>query len=196
LYLKAPRYTPAFNPLLLAATIHITEASLVQMLKNKEQSAFSYLYDNYSGALYGVVLRVLNGNELAAQDTLQEVFVKIWRNIEKYDASKGTLFTWMLNIARNAAIDHIRSNASRKEISNDFNDVDIANVADEDVSFDAIGIKDKVKQLNPIYQEVIETLYFAGLTQEEAAEKLGLPLGTVKTRIRTALIQLRTILKE
>jgi RNA polymerase sigma factor (sigma-70 family) len=84
------------------------EQELVALLKAKDNQAFSYLYDNYAGALCGVVKQIVGDMELA-NDVLQEVFVSIWRKIDTYDASKGRLFTWMLNIARNAAIDKTRS---------------------------------------------------------------------------------------
>jgi RNA polymerase sigma-70 factor (ECF subfamily) len=84
------------------------EHELVALLKAKDNQAFSYLYDNYAGALCGIVKQIVGDMELA-NDVMQEVFVSIWRKIDTYDASKGRLFTWMLNIARNAAIDKTRS---------------------------------------------------------------------------------------
>lgn len=100
-----------------------TEQELVQGLRNHDQTIFGYLYDHYSPALYGVVLKVLN-DETTASDVLQEVFLKIWRGIDKYDTEKGRLFTWMLNIARNTAIDALRSKAHKldqkiQELGND-----------------------------------------------------------------------------
>ncbi|HVG12982.1 MAG TPA: sigma-70 family RNA polymerase sigma factor, partial [Flavisolibacter sp.] len=84
------------------------EGELIALLKNKDEQAFSYLYDNYAGALYGVVKQIVTDLEVG-NDVLQEVFVSIWKKIDSYDATKGRLFTWMLNIARNAAIDKTRS---------------------------------------------------------------------------------------
>src|ERR1700760_506121 len=85
-----------------------TENELVQLLKERTQTAFGYLYENYSGALYNIVLSIVQDKELA-NDVLQEVFIKIWRQIEQYDPQKGRLFTWMVNISRNASIDTLRS---------------------------------------------------------------------------------------
>ena len=85
------------------------EGELVEMLRLQDRKAFSYLYDNYSDALYGVVLKLVRTEE-TAQDLLQEIFVKIWKNIAQYDVGKGRLFTWMLNIARNTSIDYLRVN--------------------------------------------------------------------------------------
>ena len=91
-----------------------SEQELVMLLKQRQQSAFSYLYDNYSGALYNVVLAIVPDRDMAS-DVLQEVFVKIWRQCESYDSSKGRLFTWMMNVARNASIDMLRSKGYQKK---------------------------------------------------------------------------------
>lgn len=94
-----------------------SEPELVQLLRQRSQSAFGYLYDNYSGALLSIILNIVNEEELA-NDVLQEVFVKIWKQIESYDSSKGRLFTWMLNIARNASIDTVRSKSFQNSRQN------------------------------------------------------------------------------
>ena len=98
------------------------EGELVLRLQHQDQQAFSYLYDNYSAALNGIIYRMVENRELA-EDILQEVFIKIWNNILHYDAGKGRLFTWMLNIARNLTIDTLRSKSYKKQgkISNDEN---------------------------------------------------------------------------
>lgn len=171
-----------------------TEQDLVQLLKQKEKDAFSYLYDNYSAALYGIVLRVLNQDEETAQDILQEAFVKIWKNIDNYDTSKGTLFTWMLNIARNTAIDKLRS---IKRVSIQSIDDNVHSVNEQHQTLtreDDIGVKDVLKKLRPEYKVVIDMAYFGGYTQEEISDELKMPLGTVKTRTRAALTELRNFL--
>jgi RNA polymerase sigma-70 factor (ECF subfamily) len=168
-----------------------TEESLVTLLKQKDKSAFSYLYDNYSGALYGIVLKILNRDEETAQDILQEAFVKIWKNLERFDAGKGTLFTWMLNITRNTAIDKLRSikNISIQSIDNNVHIVDRHH--QHEMGEDKIGLKDVVNKLKPEHKTMIDLAYYGGYTQEEISEKLKMPLGTVKTRARAALIELR-----
>ncbi|HEY0272718.1 MAG TPA: sigma-70 family RNA polymerase sigma factor, partial [Chitinophaga sp.] len=98
----------------MGSTITYTEAELVRGLKARDEKVFGYLYDHYSPALFGVALKVL-GDENAAADVLQEVFLKIWRSIDRYDEDKGRLFTWMLNITRNTAIDSLRSKAHKLE---------------------------------------------------------------------------------
>src|SRR3712207_4079549 len=84
----------------------MTEKELVRLLRQREKRGFTLLYDHYSSALYGIIRKIVRSEELA-QDVLQDAFVKIWRGIDSYDASKGTLFTWILNVARNTAIDRV-----------------------------------------------------------------------------------------
>jgi RNA polymerase sigma factor (sigma-70 family) len=165
------------------------EGELVDMLRRQDRKAFNYLYDNYSDALYGVVLKVVRTEE-TAQDLLQEIFLKIWKNIAQYDVGKGRLFTWMLNIARNTSIDYLRVN--RPEIQ----DIDSAVYvveANQTIynELDAKELREVVSQLKPEQQTLIEMVYWGGYTHEEAAQRLEMPLGTVKTRVRSALRDLR-----
>ena len=166
-------------------------------LKAKDQQSFSYLYDNYSGALYSIVLQVVPDRELAS-DVLQEVFVNIWRKIDSYDPGKGRLFTWMLNVARNLAIDMVRSkayqNSQKNQVIPEPDFFDKAGTSTQQ-SVDNIGLKKIVHRLKTEHRVLIELAYFKGYTHEEIAEIEKLPLGTVKTRIRSALIQLRDYLK-
>lgn len=169
----------------------------MSLLRNRDNKAFAYLYDNYASALYSIILQIVNDGELA-NDVLQEVFVNIWRRIEQYDATKGRLFTWMMNIARNAAIDTLRSRSyqnSRKNQSIGDN-VDTIQVTDViQPGIDTIGLRKVLEKLREEQRILIELAYFKGYTHEEIAELEKLPLGTVKTRIRNALIQLRGLLK-
>ncbi len=173
-----------------------SEDELVVLLRNKDQQAFSYLYDNYSEILNGIINRMVEDRELA-EDILQEAFVKIWNNFGQYDKTKGRLFTWMLNITRNHAIDTIRSKGYKKQhlISADENAV--SSYADENYSaekLDVIGIKQKIVLLKPEQRNIIELTYFGGYTQDEVSKAMGIPLGTIKTRVRTALSELRKLL--
>lgn len=172
-----------------------SEQELVALLQQRNEKAFSYLYDNYSGALYGIVNAVVTDKEVA-NDVLQNVFINIWRKIESYDASKGRLFTWMLNIARNAAIDELRSkgyNNSIKNISLPENN-EIAGAV-TGPAIDDVGLKKVLGQLKGELRVLVDMSYFKGFTQEEIARSLDIPLGTVKTRIRSALTQLRTMIQ-
>ena len=172
-----------------------SEEELVNLLKLEDKSAFSYLYDNYSAALFGVILKILNQDEETAEDVLQDAFIKIWKKITSFDPLKGTLFTWMLNIARNTAIDKVRSfkNLSIQSINNNVHSVD--KIHQHKSVEDRIGIKEIVNTLKPEYQSIIDLAYFKGYTQEEISIELNLPLGTVKTRARAALVELRKVIQ-
>ncbi|HEY4148832.1 MAG TPA: sigma-70 family RNA polymerase sigma factor [Chitinophagaceae bacterium] len=173
-----------------------TEQELVALLKAKDDSSFSYLYDHYSGALYSIILQIVVDQQMAS-DTLQEVFVNIWKKIESYDSSKGRLFTWMLNVARNLSIDTVRSRAYQNNRKNqDLTDSSYDKAgAGIQPGLDSIGLKKAVEKLKTEHRVLIDLAYFKGYTHEEIAEAEQLPLGTVKTRIRSALIQLRAYLK-
>ena len=178
-----------------------SEEELIYLLKNRDQSAFSYLYDNYSGALFGIIYKMLEDRELA-EDVLQESFLKIWNNFSIYDSLKGRLFTWMLNITRNLTIDTVRSKGYRKQskIQNSGNSVDnsvdnISSNTNTTESFDALGIRKHLALLTNDQKQIIDLAYFGGFTQDEISKQLDIPLGTVKTRMRTAIIELRKILK-
>ncbi len=163
---------------------------LIERLKQRDANALNALYDAYSGALYGVVLRIVRTPELAEQ-VLQDVFLKAWRNIEHYDPAKGRLFTWLVNIARNAAIDTVRSAQYRQQQKTDALDALVHNPGIQGINPEHIGVRELVAQLEEKHRVLIELLYFQGYTQEEAAEAVGIPLGTVKTRVRQALRELR-----
>ncbi len=170
-----------------------TEDEIVALLKAKSKAGFDYLYENYSRAIYGVIFKVIT-NEDDAQDLVQDVFVKVWNNITQYDNSKGRLFTWMLNIARNAAIDKTRSKEFKKDAKNQSldNSVGIINGRhSESMSVDHIGLDKLVAGLKEDQRILVELIYLKGYTQAEVAEMLELPLGTVKTRIRNAILSLR-----
>lgn len=168
-----------------------TEEFLYSALRSKSKTAFEYLYDNYSPALYGVIFNILK-NEEASNDALQEVFVKIWNNFDSYDPNRSRLYTWMMNIARNHSIDKLRSKAmkSDKELKGDKEF--IRNNSSVSSPFtDGIGIKKLVDDLEKEQKDIIELLYFQGFTQSEAADELSIPLGTVKSRVRLAMNKLR-----
>ena len=176
----------------------VSESILIEKLNQRDQQAFQWLYDQYSPALYGVVLRIVRDDE-QAQDILQDIFVKIWKNLDAYDASKGRLFTWMLNVSRNTAIDALRARKAQPSgaIRTDEDNVHIVDRQHntEQPSPDHIGIQEIVGRLRPERKQLIDLVYFGGYTHEEAAEELNLPLGTVKTRIRAALQELKQLFK-
>lgn len=172
-----------------------SEQELVALLQQRNEKAFEYLYDNYSGALFGIVNSIVTDREIA-NDVLQHVFINIWRKIESYDPSKGRLFTWMLNIARNASIDEVRSKGFRDSQKNQSlsGNVDVAGVVTAP-AIDDVGLRKVLTRLKGELRVLIDLSYFQGFTHEEISKMLDIPLGTVKTRIRSALIQLRTMIR-
>lgn len=181
----------------MAETTKYTEEELVMLLRRHDQHAFSYLYDNYAAALNGIIIRMVEEQQLA-EDILQEAFIKIWNNFNQYDNTKGRLFTWMINITRNLTIDTLRSKGYKKQqkISKDENSV--SNYHDKSFSadrFDSIGLMKQVANLKPSQKTIIDLAYFSGYTQEEIAKEMEIPLGTVKTRMRSAILELRKMLE-
>lgn len=181
----------------MARRISIAEEELVSLLKNKDQKGFNILYNNYSGALFGVVNKIVQSND-DANDLLQDTFLKIWRNIDNYDASKGSIFTWMMNIARNLAIDRVRSADFRDSSQNISMEENVIYQIDNEYQtvqdIDSIGLQKIVEKLRPEYKQLIDLVYYKGYTQAEVSEEYGIPLGTVKTRIKAAVGSLRAML--
>ena len=174
-----------------------SEDELVSLLQNKDVQSFNYLYDNYSAALYGIIYKMVEDKELA-EDILQEAFVKIWNNFANYNNAKGRLFTWMLNIARNLTIDMLRSKSYKKQVKIQGYENSVDNFSDSSSGtsqFDSLGIRSQLTRLKNDQKQIIDLAYFAGFTQEEIAKQLSIPLGTVKTRMRTAIMELRKILQ-
>lgn len=175
----------------------MTQEELLPLLLRKEDRAFTQLYDMYSKSLFSIITNLIKDRE-EAEDVLQEVFVKIWKNIDTYNQSKGRLYTWMLNITRNTAIDKLRSkgyNNSQKNLSSD-NFVHLLDDSNKLTNkIDSIGLRDFVNKLKPKCIQLIDLLFFKGFTQQEASEELVIPLGTVKTQNRMCMNDLRNFLK-
>ncbi|GAA4291809.1 RNA polymerase sigma factor [Aestuariibaculum suncheonense] len=171
---------------------------LIEKFKQKDEKAFETLYNMYSESMQGVIYNIVRDNDIA-EEVMQDVFIKAWHNASSYSSEKGRFFTWILNIARNAAIDKTRSKAFKKSKQNldaDFF-VDILETSDSlDNSTDAIGIKKFVKKLGEKCKAVLELLYFKGYTQVEASEALDMPVGTIKTRNRNCIKELRNMVLE
>ncbi|MDB5229290.1 MAG: sigma-70 family polymerase sigma factor [Chitinophagaceae bacterium] len=179
---------------MINSTSKYTEAELVTLLKQRDRSAFDHLYENYSGALYTIVCNIVSDKE-TGNDVLQEVFIKIWRQIEQYNETKGRLFTWMLNIARNASIDYVRSRQFKNSRQNlELTDTVYDGGEGVQLNTDKIGLKRIVEKLPEDYRRLVELAYFKGYTQEEISDLLKVPLGTVKTRLRKALTDLRKMM--
>ena len=175
--------------------ISLSEPELIKAILIKDEMGAEVMYDMYSAALYGVIFRIIQHEEIA-EDLLQDTFVKIWNSFESYDPAKGKLFTWMVNIARNLSIDKTRS----KDFRNHSKTEDIENIVisidkrlNTAINPETLGLKDLVGKLRPEQKIILDLVYFRGYTHVEVAEELDIPLGTVKTRLRNAIINLRKV---
>ncbi len=177
----------------MAALKIYTEEELLAGLRNRDNAAYHSLYMNYRGSLYNVILQLIADKE-TANDVLQEVFITVYQQIDKYDENKGRLFTWLVRVTRNAAINKLRSKVYKSQAKNENLDnyvIAIENNRTETDNINRIGLRQQVHQLREDYKNVIELSYYNGFTQEEIATALNIPLGTVKTRLRNALLELR-----
>lgn len=176
----------------LVAQIY-TEEALIAALKARDNKAYEYLYFKYREALFTVIYQ-FNFEGAIAEDLLQEVFIVIWKNIDKYDATKGRFYTWMHILTRNTCINALRAKNFKVHHQNEnLTDAVYSNEVNNSIeqNIGLIGLRKQVHSLKADYKHVIELFYFKGFTQEEAANILGIPIGTVKTRLRHALIELR-----
>ncbi|MEZ4778300.1 MAG: sigma-70 family RNA polymerase sigma factor [Flavobacteriaceae bacterium] len=172
--------------------------SLILEMQKGNEKAFSKIYEMYSKAIYSVIHVILKDEELT-HEVLQDVFVKVWKNANSYSIEKGRFYTWLLNIARNTAIDKTRSksfkNAAQNLSTDNFVHV-IGGHNELNASTDAIGIQKFIDKLKPLCIKLLDLLYFKGYTQNETAEALETPLGTVKTRARNCINDLRKLTLE
>lgn len=166
------------------------DAELIARLRRGEESAVAELYDRYSGIVYSVALRVL-ADTTAAEDILQEVFLQLWRDPERFDSRRGSLGAWLAVMSRNRAIDVVR----KRRPASTLEDVVIpleCNLENEVAIKQLSGrARAALQQIPPEQRSALEMAFFQGLTHSEIAEKTGEPLGTIKTRIRAGLMALR-----
>ena len=176
---------------------HKDDDFIIGLLETDPRAAVAHIIDKYGGALYTVIYKVVHSEEVA-KDLFQDACVKFWKHAEKYDASKGRLFTWLLNICRNTALDKARTAKFKHQQTSTQLDVTVYdNVAhSEEMEIKEIGLERALTKLDPKYRTVIDLLYLQGYSQREAVEKLGIPLGTIKTRSQIAIKKLRIILGE
>lgn len=173
------------------------EHQIVSLLQARDQRAISLIYKNYADTLYGLILKIIPKQEIA-QEVLQDTFVKIWKNAAQYDRNKGRLFTWFANIARNAAIDRVRSAQYKREQKTGSIETLVTEnqFGSEEIEIRDSGLQTIINSLDPKHRVLIELAYFQNYSQREIEKELGIPLGTVKSRIRTAINELREKLGE
>jgi RNA polymerase sigma-70 factor (ECF subfamily) len=172
--------------------ISLIEKEIVSLLQKADKKAMNLLYENYADSLYGVIQKVIS-DEDTAQDVLQETFIKIWRYARKYDASKAKLFTWLYRIAYNTAIDKIRSQKNKSGNEVQIETSAVYKITSNELNQDVLDIKKHLGSLDEKYQIVINALFFEGMTQQEASDELDIPLGTIKSRLKIGLRELRKI---
>jgi len=169
--------------------------TLIERFQNKDEKAFEELHNMYSNSVFGIILKIVKNKDVASELT-QDVFLKIWNNATSYSSKKGRFFTWVLNIARNSAIDYTRSKFSKKSLKNISVDKFANNFmshSDSDSITNTIGLDKIVANLEPKVRNILNLLYFEGFTQKEISEEYNIPLGTIKTRKRNGLSQLKAI---
>src|SRR5262245_6419453 len=154
-----------------------------------DHKALGELYDLFAGLAYGLALRILR-DRTEAEDVVQEVFVQMWRQASRYDAGRGSPEAWVCTMTRTRAIDRLRRRAARREEPGDAMPLAAQTPATEET----LAVRKALDGLSEDQRRALELAYYEGLTQSEIADRLGEPLGTVKTRIRTAMIRLREAL--
>jgi len=177
-----------------AAAERETDWSLLARIQKREELALSELYDRYSGLVYSEVKRILRDTG-AAEEILQDLFHQVWRTAEKFDQARGSLAGWLLVAARNRAISKVRRKSGKTE---ELEENTVVLKVDLETNMARNVLLDKVKtvmgSLPQNQREAMEFAYFEGMWHSEIAEKTGQPLGTIKTRIRSAMETLRKVL--
>jgi len=182
-------------PILMAVQIREDDSGLVARMQRRDPQALAELYDRYGRVVFSLILRVVRDTGIA-EDLVQETFMRVWNRVNGFDAQKGSIGPWLLAVARNRAIDYLRSAVGRDRNAVEYEETDHPSLycdMEKDIlaSDKARRIKSAIDKLPANYRQVIELAYFEGLSQTEMAERMGQPLGTVKTWVRTALKNLR-----
>ena len=177
------------------------EIELLKRIGQGDRGSFEKLYDRFSGPLFSTAYRVLN-NQVAAEDVLQDVFIQIWEKAPLYNPALGKPLTWAVTLTRNKAIDRLRSTQRRNRLQDDVQrESKIFEQFDGQSSFDAVAsvetsklVREAIEKLSKDQRQVIELAFFSSMTQAEIAECLNEPLGTIKARIRRAMMKLRDVI--
>src|SRR5262245_8884999 len=182
-------------PFILAVQLAGGDGDLAKRLKRRDPQALADLYDRYGRLTYALIFRIVKDAGIA-EDLVQETFLRVWNRVHGFDAQKGAIGSWLLAVARNRAIDYLRSAGGRERNALEFAETDhpaLFSDMERDIllSDEARRVKAALDKLAPNQRQVIELAYFEGLSQSEMAERMGQPLGTVKTWVRAALKNLR-----
>jgi RNA polymerase sigma-70 factor (ECF subfamily) len=174
----------------------LSDGALVVLLREQPAAGVAALYDRYGRLIFNMALRIVQDHG-AAEEITQDVFVHCWRSIDRYHPQQGSLAAWLLAITHHRAIDELRSRRG-KELRRKLSDDAIDRLAAPDTGYDAALLRDEVQEaldlLLPAQRDVIELIFWGGLTRREVAERFQLPLGTVHTRLRLGMEKLRSAL--
>jgi RNA polymerase sigma-70 factor (ECF subfamily) len=182
-----------------AHTQHVQDSALIERMMAGDEAALSTLYDRYSPMLFGMLTRVLKDRQVA-EEVLQDLFLQLWRDAGQFDATRGSLPAWLMVIARNRAISRLRGRRDREVMEEEEGDFANTFASDQNIEDEAAqaelarSVSAALGKLPAEQRQAVELAYFEGMTQSEIAGKTGAPLGTVKTRVRTAMQTLRQIL--
>lgn len=175
----------------------LSDSELLHAVARGDETALAACYDRYRVILFSIILRILNDRE-EAEDCLQEVFLQVWRRAGDFNEARGRAFTWLVTIARSRSLDRLRASGARLRLATEAGQVppeDLADAAEESVqSEEGALVREALAELPEEQRRALLLAYFEGLTQTEIAARLGDPLGTVKTRMRSGMIKLRELL--
>jgi RNA polymerase sigma-70 factor (ECF subfamily) len=183
---------------LQAEPSEISDNDLLRAVSRGDERALAAIYDRYRLILFGLILRILHDRQ-EAEDVLQEAFLQVWRRAADFDESRGRAFTWLVTIARSRALDRLRALGSRARLAEEVGhspQYEIGDAAEDALkSEQGTIVREALAELPDDQRQALFLAYFEGLTQTEIAARLGDPLGTVKTRMRTGLMKLRELLR-
>jgi RNA polymerase sigma-70 factor, ECF subfamily len=182
-------------------SVSISDAELISRFVSLDESAFTELYDRYSGVAYGVALRV-SGSPERAEEVVQDAFMKLWRNPGGFDPSRAALSTYLLTLVRNASIDMLRRSRPTSPLEDAEGELlpiaslDAGPLERAELSQLAVRVRGAMTELSAAHQRTVELAYFKGASREEIALEMNVPVGTVKSRLKYALDKLRSVLGE
>ena len=177
---------------------HVSDEALLSLVASSDDQALAELYDRFGRVAYGLALRILR-DEALAQDAVQEAFLAIWRSADRFLAERAKASTWILTLVHRRSVDLVRREDRRRgePLESAVEPAAPETVEDEaTLGFERRVVQEALSRLQPEQREALELGYYGGLTQSELAERLGLPLGTIKSRMFTGLSRLRELLAE
>ncbi|ASA25523.1 RNA polymerase sigma factor [Paenibacillus donghaensis] len=179
----------------------LDDRELMKLVGEKDPAALEWLYDRYERIVYSFAFRIVQ-DAMAAEEVVQELFLRVWTHSERYDEAQGKLTTWMFAVTRNIAVDMLRRKSVRDQgIS--VEDTTLHTMADEHADTEAqVELRSEGERMRKVLtelsrdqQQVIDSIYYGGMTQQEVSERYNIPLGTVKSRVRLALKQMKKHLR-